>query len=158
MTFPEDDMSDLVQRLFTFGAGGFDIATAAAQAIERMRVEKRRDLAIKDASISGLQSEVIRLQALLAERSAEAERWAKECNERDDRIDEVERLQAEVQAIKADALRYRTVCLRARQRVGYEYGDGALWQIGIHSKSRNESFNAAIDAAMADPLAAKETR
>lgn len=56
---------------------------------------------------------------------------------------------AEVEALKRDAERYRALEKMARQKTAYDvYGNGAHWTIGLFSDDSRMTFAEVIDAAM----------
>ena len=60
-----------------------------------------------------------------------------------------EAVAAERELWQADAERYRWLEKITYQKTAYDvFGNGAHWSIGFHSKDSNESFSAAIDAAI----------
>ena len=87
--------------------------------------------------------------AAMAEREAETSRALTAS------LNVVKRLQAErdalvreVEALRADAERWRLLKAKATKKTAHDiYGNGAFWSIGIHSEDQRLDFEAAIDAA-----------
>ena len=58
-------------------------------------------------------------------------------------------VEAERDALLADAERYRWLASRASKDTAYDrYGNGALWSIGFFADDSRHGLGAAIDAAM----------
>jgi predicted N-acyltransferase len=59
-------------------------------------------------------------------------------------------LRTELEAAKADAVRYRWLAGKATQKTAYDiYENGGLWSIGVHSDDRYKKLHEVIDTAIA---------